>query len=66
LLEPVRERPVQPVEQASVEGVRDRERDRDRRERDDQPCPQLAEVLDERGLLAVAKAPREQAHSLTR
>ena len=37
----------------------DGEADRDRAERDQEPRPQLVEVLDERGLLAVAEAPRE-------
>ena len=62
LPQPLRQRPVQPVEQLSVKSIRDSKGDRDRRERDDQSRTELAQVLDERGFLAVAKAPREPGH----
>jgi hypothetical protein len=38
-----------------VEGEADRERDRERAQRDDQAAAELVQVLDERGLLAVAE-----------
>src|SRR5262249_1949741 len=62
LAEVVWQRSVEPLEQMPVEGVRDHERDSDRGKRNDQARPELAEVFDERGVLAVAKAPREPAH----
>ena len=65
LVEVVRERLVEPVEQPSMERVRDDEPCGEGADGDEQPRTQLAEVLDERGLLAVAKAPREHAHGAT-
>ena len=62
LPEVVRQRPVQPVEDVAVEDVGDDERDEDRSEHDEQPRPQLAQVLDERRLLAVAEPPRGEPH----
>ena len=50
----------------AVKSIGHGEGDRDRRERDDQSRAELAEVLDERGFLAVAKAPREPAHRVTK
>ena len=62
LMSVVRERAVQPVEDVAVEDVRDDERRHDRDQADEEAGAQLAEVLDERGLLAVAKAPRDEPH----
>src|SRR5262249_12521246 len=62
LLQVVRQRSVQPVEDPTVEDVRDDERGPDRQQTDDEAGPQLAEMLDERDLLAVAKPPREGPH----
>ena len=61
----VGQRPVQPVEDVAVEDVRDDERGDDRDQADEDARPELAQVLDERGLLAVAKAPREEPHGPT-
>jgi len=61
--EPVgRQRMVQPVEDVPVEDVDDDERDGDRDEHDDEARAQLAEMLDESCLFAVAETPREQRH----
>ena len=46
---------------AYVTAKRDRERD----QADDQARAELAEMLDERRLLAVAQAPRKQAHRVS-
>ena len=48
-----------------MERVGDDERDGDRDQADDEARAQLAEMLDERRLLAVAQAPRKQAHRLS-
>src|SRR4029078_12309283 len=53
---------VEPVENPAVERVGDPEARSERDQRDDQPRAELAEGLDQRGLFAVAKAPREPAH----
>src|SRR6185437_15883744 len=66
LLQVVRQRPVQPVEDVAVEDVGDDEGDQDRPEHDEEPGPKLAQVLDERRLLAVAKPARQQPHGLVR
>ena len=58
LLVLVRQRPVEPVDQPVVEYERDREADHERAEGDEDARAQFVEVLDERRLLAVAKAPR--------
>ena len=58
-LDVVRERRLQPVDQALVERERDDEGRRDRAQRDEEARAELVEVLDERGLLAVAEAPRQ-------
>ena len=62
LRDPLGERPVQPVEDPSVDRIRRGEPDGQRSERDDDARSQLPEVLDERRLLAVAKTTRKQAH----
>ena len=48
-----------------MERVRHGEGDRDRDQADDEARAQLAEMLDERRLLAVAQAPRKQAHRVS-
>jgi hypothetical protein len=58
----VRERPVEPVQKVAVEAVGDPEPDGERQQRDDQPRTELAEMLDKRGLLAVAKTARKPCH----
>ena len=58
----VRERLREPAEDPLLKGERDRERDGDRAERDEQPRPELAEVLDEGRLFAVCEAPGKPGH----
>src|SRR5438034_8741679 len=57
---------VQPVEKLSVKRVCHGECRQDGADADDQPRAQLADVLDECGLLAVAKPPRKQDRKSTR
>ena len=54
---------LEPADQVRVEGERDRGRDRERDEHDDDPRAELVEMLDQRRLFAVAKAPREAPHA---
>ena len=49
----------EPLDQPLLEVERDDERRREREQADHEACAQLAEVLDERGLLAVLEAPRQ-------
>src|SRR5712691_9275481 len=46
-----------------MEDEGDHETEAERAERDEDPGAQLVEVLDQRGLLAVAKAPRQPLHA---
>src|SRR3954468_21834699 len=62
LTEALRQGLVEPVEDLPVEGIGDDESDGDRGQGDDQARAKLAKVLDEGGLLAVAKAPGQPGH----
>ena len=57
-----RQRPVEPVQQGAVEGVRDASRDGDGDQAEDDSRTKLAEMLDKRRLLPVREAARQQAH----
>ena len=61
-----RQRLLEPVDQVRVERVRDPEADHDCGERDDDARAELAEMLDERRLLAIGKPARERLHGLDR
>ena len=50
------------LDDPAVEDVRDDRRDEHRGQAEDDPRPQLVEVLDERRLLAVLKATRQTGH----
>ena len=52
-------RSIEPLDQLLVERVRDAERRDDREQADDEPLPQLGQVLDEGRFLVVAQAPRQ-------
>ena len=54
----LRQLQLEPVDQVPVEDVRDDEADEQRAEADEQPLPQLLEMLDERRLLAVPESAR--------
>jgi len=58
------QRPVQPMNEVSVEDITDHEPNGQRTQRHEETRAQLVEMLDQRRLLAVAKAPREPLHSL--
>ena len=57
-----RQRPVQPVQQSVVDRIGRDEADDEGAETDEEPLPQLFEVLDQRRLLAVLQAARKTLH----
>src|SRR4029077_5385680 len=56
---PLRQRRGEEPDQVAVKDVRDDEPDEDRADADEEPLPQLLEMLDERRLLTVPEATRE-------
>ncbi len=58
------QRPVQPMNEVSVEDITDHEPNGQRTQRHEETRAQLVEMLDQRRLLAVAKAPRQPLHGL--
>ena len=59
----LRQRLLEPVDQVAVEDERDDRRDDDCAEADEEPLPELFEMLDERRLLAVLEATGQGATS---